>query len=158
MQVNYDAKCKYHDGHNGGTHDGHNGIHDHMTEEELITAILDEAFYVHRKLGPGLLESVYKTCLAHRLRLRGLKVEVEKPIPVFFDDVKMDCGFRADILVENLIVVETKSIEAIAPKHTATLLTYLRFLGLRFGLMLNFDVFLLRDGIKRVLNGFGKAG
>ena len=127
-------------------------------EEDIITAILDEAFYVHRKIGPGVLESVYKTCLAHRLRTRGFVVEVEKPIPVFFDDIKMDCGFRADLVVENRVIVELKSIDSIAPLHVAQLLTYLRFLGLRFGLILNFDVLLLKDGIKRVLNGFGKAG
>ena len=126
-----------------------------MTEEAIIKIVLDEAFYVHKKIGPGMLESVYKTCLAYRLQKRGLLLETEKPVPVFFEEVKMDCGYRADILVENQVIVETKSIEGIGPLQVAQVLTYLRFLGLRYGLILNFDVLLLKDGIRRVLNGFG---
>jgi GxxExxY protein len=126
-----------------------------MSEETIIKAIIDEAFYVHSRIGPGLLESVYKTCLAYRLQRRGLKLEVEKAVPVFFEDVKMDCGYRADILVEQRVVIETKSVEGIAPLHVSQALTYLRFLGLRYGLILNFNTVLLKDGIKRVLNGFG---
>ena len=124
-------------------------------EEAIIKIILDEAFHVHKKIGPGMLENVYKTCLAYRLQKRGLLFETEKAVPVFFEEVKMDCGYRADILVEKLVVVETKSIEGIGPLEVAQVLTYLRFLGLRYGLILNFDVLLLKDGIKRVLNGFG---
>ena len=100
-------------------------------------------------------ESVYKTCLAYRLQKRGLLLETEKPVPVFFEEVKMDCGYRADILVEKQVIVETKSIEVIGPLQVAQVLTYLRFLGLRYGLILNFDVLLLKDGIRRVLNGYG---
>lgn len=125
-----------------------------MSEEAIIKIILDEAFYVHRKMGPGMLENVYKTCLAYRLQKRGLSLEIERSIPVFFEEVRMDCGYRADIVVENLVVIETKCVEEIAPLHTAQVLTYLRFLGLRYGLILNFHAYLLRDGIKRVLNGF----
>ena len=124
-------------------------------EEAIIKIILDEAFHVHMKIGPGMLENVYKTCLAYRLQKRGLLFETEKAVPVFFEEVKMDCGYRADILVEKLVVVETKSIEGIGPLEVAQVLTYLRFLGLRYGLILNFDVLLLKNGIKRVLNGFG---
>ena len=124
-------------------------------EEAIIKIILDEAFHVHKKIGPGMLENVYKTCLAYRLRKRGLLLEIEKAVPVFFEEVKMDCGYRADILVEKLVVVETKSIDGISPLEIAQVLTYLRFLGLRYGLILNFDVLLLKDGIRRVLNGFG---
>ena len=124
-------------------------------EEAIIKIILDEAFHVHKKIGPGMLENVYKTCLAYRLQKRGLLFETEKAVPVFFEEVKMDCGYRADILVEKLVVVETKSIEGIGPLEVAQVLTYLRFLGLRYGLILNFDVLLLKNGIKRVLNGFG---
>ena len=102
-----------------------------------------------------MLENVYKTCLAYRLQKRGLLLEIEKAVPVFFEEVKMDCGYRADILVEKLVVVETKSIDGISPLEVAQVLTYLRFLRLRYGLILNFDVLLLKDGIKRVLNGFG---
>ena len=126
-----------------------------MTAEAIIKIVLDEAFYVHKKIGPGMLESVYKTCLAYRLQKRGLLLETEKPVPVFFEEVKMDCRYRADILVEKQVIVETKSIEGIGPLQVAQVLTYLRFLGLRYGLILNFDVLLLKDGIRRVLNGFG---
>ena len=126
-----------------------------MTEEAIIKIVLDEAFHVHKKIGPGMLESVYKTCLAYRLQKRGLLLETEKPVPVFFEEVKMNCGYRADILVEKQVIVETKSIEGIGPLQVAQVLTYLRFLGLRYGLILNFDVLLLKDGIRRVLNGYG---
>jgi GxxExxY protein len=126
-----------------------------MTEEAIIKIVLDEAFHVHKKIGPGMLESVYKTCLAYRLQKRGLLLETEKPVPVFFEEVKMDCGYRADILVEKQVIVETKSIEGIGPLQVAQVLTYLRFLGLRYGLILNFDVLLLKEGIRRVLNGYG---
>jgi len=122
-----------------------------MTEEAIIKIVLDEAFHVHKKIGPGMLESVYKTCLAYRLQKRGLLLETEKPVPVFFEEVKMDCGYRADILVEKQVIVETKSIVGIGPLQVAQVLTYLRFLGLRYGLILNFDVLLLKDGIRRVL-------
>ena len=128
-----------------------------VTEEALIKIVLDEAFHVHKKIGPGMLESVYKTCLAYRLRKRGLILEIEKPVPVFFEEVKMECGYRADILVEKKVIVETKCIEGIGPLQVAQVLTYLRFLQLRYGLILNFDVLLLRDGIRRVLNGFGET-
>jgi GxxExxY protein len=127
-----------------------------MNEEEIIKIILDEAFYVHRNMGPGMLENVYKICLAYRLQKRGLKVEVEKAIPVFFEEIKMECGYRADILVEGRVIVEAKSIDGITPLHIAQVLTYLRFLQLRFGLLLNFNVLMLRDGIRRVLNGYGE--
>ena len=126
-----------------------------MTEEDIIKIVLDEAFRVHKCIGPGMLESVYKTCLAYRLQKRGLNLETEKPVPVFFEEAKMDCGYRADILVERRVIVETKSIVGIGPLQVAQVLTYLRFLRLRYGLILNFDVLLLKDGIKRVLNGYG---
>lgn len=101
-----------------------------------------------------MLESVYQTCLAHRLRQRGLYVETEKAVPVVFEDIKMECGYRADLVVEKKVVVDTKSIEAIADIHIAQVLTYLRFLNLWHGLILNFKTVLLKNGIKRVLNGF----
>jgi len=123
-------------------------------QEEIIKAILDEAFYIHKSIGPGMLENVYKTCLAYRLRQKGLYVETEKPVAVVFEEIKMECGYRADIVVEKSVVIETKNIDAIAPLHVAQLLTYLRFLNMRFGLILNFNSVLLKDGIKRVINGF----
>lgn len=125
-----------------------------MNEEEIIKVILDEAFYIHKTIGPGMLENVYKTCLAYKLRQRGLFVETEKPVPVIFEEIKMECGYRADLVVEQRIIVDTKNIDAIADIHVAQLLTYLRFLDLRHGLILNFKTVLLKNGIKRVLNGF----
>ena len=127
-----------------------------MNEEEVIKIVLDEAFHIHKTIGPGILENVYQTCLSYRLRQRGLIVELEKPIPVIFEEIKMDCGYRADIVVEGKVIVETKNIEAIADIHIAQLLTYLRFLNLRHGLILNFKTVLLKNGIKRVLNGYEK--
>jgi len=125
-----------------------------MGEEDLIKIILDEAFHIHKTIGPGMLENVYQTCLAYRLRQRGLFVETEKPIPVVFEEIKMECGYRADLVVERKIIVDTKNIETIADIHVAQLLTYLRFLDLRHGLILNFRTVLLKNGIKRVLNGY----
>ncbi len=127
-----------------------------MKEEEIIKIVLDEAFHIHKSIGPGMLENVYKTCLAYRLQKRGLYVETEKAVPVFFEEVRMDCGYRADIVVEKLVVIDTKTIDGIGPLQIAQVLTYLRFLNLRYGLILNFNVVLLKDGIKRVLNGFEK--
>lgn len=127
-----------------------------MSAEEIIKIILDEAFYIHKTIGPGMLESVYQTCLAHRLKQRGLFVETEKAIPVFFEEIKMECGYRADLVVERKIIVEAKNIDAIADIHIAQTLTYLRFLNIRHGLILNFKTVLLKNGIKRVMNGYEK--
>lgn len=125
-----------------------------MTTEEIIKIIIDEAFHIHKTVGPGLLENVYKTCLAYRLRKRGLSVEIEKPVPVVFEEVKMECGYRSDLVVEKQVVVDTKTVDAIAPLHIAQVLTYLRFLHLRHGLILNFKTFLMKEGIKRVVYGY----
>jgi GxxExxY protein len=125
-----------------------------MSEEEILKIILDESFYIHKTIGPGMLENVYKTCLAYRLRQRGLFVEMEKPVPVIFEEVKMDCGYRADLVVEHKVIADTKTIEAIGDIQVSQLLTYLRFLKLRHGVILNFKTVLLKNGIKRVLNGF----
>jgi len=125
-----------------------------MAQEEVIKLILDEAIYIHKSVGPGMLENVYKNCLVYRLRKRGLFIEVEKPIPVFFENIRMECGYRADIVAENSVVVDTKSIDVIGPLQIAQVLTYLRFLNMRYGLILNFNTVLMKEGIKRVLNGF----
>lgn len=125
-----------------------------MSEEQLIKIIIDEAIYFHRKIGPGMLENVYKTCLAYRLVKKGFYIETEKPVPVYFEEIKMECGYRADIVVERLVVVDTKSIEIIGSIQVAQLLTYLRFLNLRFGLILNFNEVLMKNGIRRVLHGY----
>jgi GxxExxY protein len=125
-----------------------------MDEEEIIKIILDEAFYIHKSVGPGLLENVYKTFLAYRVRKRGLFVETEKPVPVFFEEVKMDCGYRTDLVVERKVIVDTKTISNIGELEVAQILTYLRFLEIRHGLILNFKTVLFKNGIKRILNGF----
>ncbi len=106
---------------------------------------------VHRLLGPGLLESAYEECLARELALRHVRVERQKPIPVVYKDVKLECGYRIDLLVESKIVVELKSIEALAPIHEAIILTYIRLSGCRLGLLINFNVTALKDGIKRYI-------
>lgn len=122
-----------------------------MSTEDIVKIIIDEAFYIHKTIGPGLLENVYKTCLAYRLKKRGLFVEVERPVPVFFEAVKMDCGYRADLVVEKQVVVDTKTMDVIAPLHIAQVLTYLKFLEMKIGLILNFKTYMMKDGIKRVV-------
>ena len=123
-----------------------------MTENQIATIIVDAAFKVHTALGPGLLEAVYQAALAYELEKRGLKVALERAIPAIYEDVRLELGFRADIIVENKVIVETKSIEAIAPVHGKILLTYLRLTDLRLGLLINFNVALIKDGIRRVVN------
>ncbi len=125
-----------------------------MSEEQIISIVIEEAIYIHKLIGPGMLEKVYHHALAHRLRKRGLKVETEKPIPFYFEEVKMECGYKADIVIEGKVIVDAKNIDAFAPIHTAQLLTYLRLLNIRYGLLLNFKTVLMKHGIKRVLNGF----
>ena len=123
-----------------------------MHENELAKIIVDCAFKVHKTLGPGLLESVYRLSLAYELQKRGLQVAIERPIPAVYEDVHLELGFRADIIVENKVIVETKSIEALAPVHFKVLLTYLRLADVRLGLLMNFKVELIKDGIRRVVN------
>lgn len=123
-----------------------------MTHNELSSVILDTAIAVHRALGPGLLESVYLHVLAHELRKRGLAVEIEVPIPVVWETVQLEVGFRADLIVERMVIVELKSVEAVAPVHKKQLLTYLRLADKRLGLLINFGAELLKDGVHRVVN------
>jgi GxxExxY protein len=123
-----------------------------MTENELATIAIREAIDIHKSLGPGLLEKVYVECLYYRLLKLGLRVEKEKPIPVIFEEVKMDCGYRADLFIENKFLIEAKSIEAIADIHIARTLTYLKFSNCKLGLIINFNVVLLKDGLRRVVN------
>ena len=123
-----------------------------VNENELSKVIVDSALRVHSALGPGLLESVYRAALAFELQKRGIRVAVERPIPAVYEDVYLELGFRADIVVENKVIVETKSIEALAPIHGKVLLTYLRLADVRLGLLINFNVELVKDGIRRVVN------
>ena len=124
-----------------------------MEHNEVTGVIIDTALDIHRRLGPGLLESVYRKVLAYELRKKGFQVQEEQPIPVVWDDIRLELGFRADLIVNDLIVVETKSAETIAPVHKKQLLTYLRLTNKRVGLLINFNVALLKDGISRVVNG-----
>ncbi|MBK9390328.1 MAG: GxxExxY protein [Bacteroidetes bacterium] len=120
-----------------------------MNENEISGKIIGLAIEVHRALGPGLLESAYKECLYYKLIQSDLKAEKEKPLPLVYEKVKLDCGYRIDILVENKIVIEIKSIEALNDVHTAHILTYMKLGGFKLGLLINFNVFLLKDGIRR---------
>ena len=123
-----------------------------MTEDEISNMIIGCGIYIHKALGPGLLESAYKECLYYKLVKSGLFVEKEKPMPVIFEDVKLDVGYRIDLLVENKLVIETKSVEELTPVHLAQTLTYLKLGHYKLGLLMNFNVLKLKDGLKRVIN------
>ena len=114
--------------------------------------VVDVAIQAHRTLGPGFLESVYVHVIEHELKKRGLGVQREVPIPVIWDQVQLEVGFRADLIVEGLVVVEVKSVEALSPVHKKVLLTYLRLMDKRLGLLINFNVELLKEGIWRIVN------
>ena len=122
---------------------------------DLITRrIIGAAIEVHRHLGPGLLESAYQTCLAFELRQLGRKVEEQKPLPVMYKDVKLDCGYRLDLVIDDAVVAEIKAVERLMPIHDAQLLSYLRLSKRRVGLLINFHVQMLKDGLKRIVNEF----
>ena len=123
-----------------------------MNENEIAKIIVDAAFQIHKRLGPGLLETVYEVVLAHDLKRRGLKVERQVPVAIVYDDIKFDEGFRADLIVEEKVIVELKSVEKVIPIHKKQLLTYLRLADKRLGLLINFGSELIRDGISRVVN------
>src|SRR5437868_3972222 len=125
-----------------------------MKEFEITEVIIREAIYIHRTLGPGLLEEVYKKCLAYRLKETGFSVTTESPIPVWFEQVKMDVGYRADIIVENKVLIELKCAEALTEVHKSIVLTHLKFSGLKVGLLFNFHALILKDGMKRLLNNY----
>jgi GxxExxY protein len=124
-----------------------------MTENELSNKIIGLAIEVHKSLGPGLLESAYKECLFYKIGKSGLLVEKEKPMPLIFEEVKLECGYRIDLLVESKLVIEIKSVEALNDIHLAKTLTYLKLGNYKLGLLINFNVVFLKDGIKRVING-----
>lgn len=123
-----------------------------MTENEISKIVVDTCYKIHYELGPGLLESVYEEILFYELILLGFEVERQKPIPLIWKDVKMEIGFRADLIVENKVVIELKSVEVIAPVHPKQLLTYLKITGLKLGLLINFNEKLIKDGITRIVN------
>jgi GxxExxY protein len=124
-----------------------------MTENEISKLVVDAAYTVHVALGPGLLESVYETVLCHELRKWGLKVERQVAVPVVYDGIHFEEGFRADVVVEDMVVLELKSVEGVLPVHKKQTLTYIRLMDKRLGLLLNFGAALMKDGIWRIVNG-----
>lgn len=124
-----------------------------MTENELSNKIIGIAIEVHNALGPGLLESAYKECLYYKIGKSGLFVEKEKPIPLVFEEVKLECGYRIDLVVNHKLVIEIKSVEALNDIHLAQTLTYLKLGNYKLGLLINFNVVKVKDGIRRVING-----
>ena len=123
-----------------------------MTENQIAALVVDAALKIHRTLGPGLLESVYKATLTYELEKRGLNVIQEQALPVYYETVKMELGFRVDLIVDSKVVIEIKSTEALIPVHRKQLRTYLRLMDMRLGLLINFNVELIKDGIQRVVN------
>jgi len=119
--------------------------------ESIAREIVDAAYTVHRALGPGLLESVYEACLAHELSKRGLKIDRQVILPVVYDSIRLEAGLRLDMLVENQVVVELKAVEVLLPVHEAQMLTYLKLTGHRLGFLMNFNVALMKDGIRRMV-------
>lgn len=123
-----------------------------MTENDIASKVIGAAIDVHKALGPGLLEKAYQACLAYKLKQEGLNIEVEKPMPLIFEKVKLECGYRIDILVENMVVIELKSVESLNDVHLAQTLTYMKLGNYKLGLLINFNVALLKQGIKRIVN------
>ena len=123
-----------------------------MNEEQIAKIVVDAALKVHRQLGPGLLESSYEACLAYELKQRNLKVETQKPLPLVYEEVKLEVGYRVDLMIENKFVVEVKSVEALNDVHLAQILTYLKLSNCELGMLINFNVSLLKNGLKRVIN------
>lgn len=124
-----------------------------MIENELSNKVIGLAIEVHKALGPGLLESAYKECLFYKIQKEGLIVEKEKAMPLVFEDVHLECGYRMDLLVENKLVIEIKSVDALNDVHLAQTLTYMKLGNFKLGLLINFNVILLKYGLKRVING-----
>ena len=123
-----------------------------MTENEIATAVVDAAFKIHKTLGPGLLESVYQAVLGYELQKRGLRVAQQVGLPLHYEGVKLELGFRVDLVIDEKVIIEIKSVEALAPVHKRQLLTYLKLMDLRLGLLMNFNVALMKNGIHRVVN------
>ncbi|MCA2004909.1 MAG: GxxExxY protein [Ignavibacterium sp.] len=122
-----------------------------MLYEDLTKDIIGAAIEVHRELGPGLLESAYEECLNYELNKKGIKSERQKPIPIIYKEIKLDCGYRCDLIVENKVIVELKSVDVLNPVHEAQILTYMKFAEMKIGLLINFNVLKLKDGIKRYI-------
>ncbi len=125
-----------------------------MKENDISGLIIGAAIEVHKQMGPGLLESTYENCLAFELKQLGLKVVQQQALPIVYKEVKLDAGYRIDLLIEDKVVVEVKSVDFLADIHTAQILTYLKLKNLKVGLLINFNTVLLKEGIKRVVNNF----
>ena len=123
-----------------------------MTENDISKIVFDSALKVHKVLGPGLLESSYEECLYYELRKNGLDVIKQKPLPLIYEEVKLEIGYRLDLLVENKVIIEVKSVEALNDIHLAQILTYLKLSNCKLGMLINFNVTLIKNGIKRVVN------
>ena len=123
-----------------------------MTENEISKVIFESALKVHRTLGPGLLESAYEECLFYELKKMGLKVEKQKPLPLIYEEVHMEVGYRLDLIIENKVIIEVKSVEALNDIHLAQILTYLKLSNCKLGMLINFNVELVKNGIRRVVN------
>jgi hypothetical protein len=136
-----------------GTRRRHEEHDDMITEEEISKIVFESALKVHKALGPGLLESAYEECLFYELKKTGLKVEKQKPLPLIYEEVNLEIGYRIDIIIENKFIVEVKSVELLNDVHLAQLLTYLKLSSCKLGLLINFNVKLLKNGVRRVING-----
>lgn len=123
-----------------------------MTENEISSKIIGASIEVHKQLGPGLLESTYEVCLAHELSSMGLSVKTQIPLPVVYKEIKLNAGYRIDMIIENKVIVEVKSVDILAPIHTAQILTYLKLKEIKLGLLINFNSVKLVDGLKRIVN------
>lgn len=124
-----------------------------MTENEIANIVFESALKVHKRLGPGLLESAYEECMFYELKKTNLKVEKQKALPLIYDEVKLDVGYRLDLMIEDKFIVEIKSVESLNDIHLAQILTYLRLSDCKLGLLINFNVNLLKSGVRRVING-----
>jgi GxxExxY protein len=124
-----------------------------MTENEISNIVFNAALNIHKELGPGLLESAYEECLFYELQKIDLHVEKQKPLPLIYEEIKMDIGYRVDIMIENKFIVEIKAVESLNDIHLAQILTYLRLSNCKLGMLINFNVTLLKNGIRRVING-----
>ena len=124
-----------------------------ITEEQISRIVFESALKVHKSLGPGLLESAYEECLFYEVKKTGLKVEKQKPLPLIYEEVNLEIGYRIDIIIENKFIVEVKSVELLNDVHLAQLLTYLKLSSCKLGLLINFNVKLLKNGVRRVING-----
>ena len=124
-----------------------------MTENELSKIVFDSALKLHKALGPGLLESAYEECMFYELCKTGVKLEKQKPLPLIYEEIKLETGYRVDLIVENKLIIEIKSVEALNDVHLAQIMTYLKLSGCKLGLLINFNVVLIKDGIRRIING-----